>query len=427
MKALKIAFFACVFSVFFSFTAFADTITTQEIQPGETVTAHLTTWIGYKNPQVDHVASGSFTLRLNNYGQFKLLGATVNSVYSNGPAFSGSGAVQTQSETSATGIFGGSWGVNYNGTCYIYVNVTATVQNISTYAERAIFSLSSNFGGYASSDISGQTINNNINSAHNKLDAILNALGSSSVVIPDFLGPDAIFYFSRKYFDSIWTTTSEYPDSDGYFNISNKTNTIIFYNHNTIDFAFSPGRYYVVLSFFADAQPKQFTFFGQQINDIVVQRDWQIENLYRLYAVFDIDKSLGRYFGRELSVKIDSNFISGLFFGGVAKYPNDAIAGDAYNQQQGVKNNELNDEANNQSQQEEQLWTNVNTYKSQLDFGVDSWSDAADGLGYVTDVFLLIWDNSPTQIITLSLMLGIGMLAIGRGVMAARRQAKDDT
>ena len=152
--------------------------------------------------------------------------------------------------------------------------------------------------------------------------------------------------------------------------------------------------------------------------------DWQIENLYRLYAVVDINSP---NFGRELLVKIDSKFVSGLFFGGVAKYPNDSIAGDAYNPQQDVKNNELNDEANKQSQQEAQLWQNVNTYKSQLDFGLNSWSDAAGGLDYVTDVFLLIWNNSPTQIITLSLMLGIGMLAIGRGVMAARRQAKDDT
>lgn len=426
MKALKIAFFACVFSVFFSFTAFADTITTQQIQPGETVTAHLTTWISFNNPTVDHVASGVFTLRLNNYGAFKLLGASVTSVSSNGPAFSGSGAVTTQSDRTSSGVFSGSWGVNYNGITYIYVNVEATVQNISKYADSAIFTMGSSFGNYGNGGISGQTINNNINSAHNKLDAILDALGSSSVVIPDFLGPDAIFYFSGKYFDSIWTTTFEYPDSDGYFNISNSTNSIIFYNHNTVDHAFAPGRYYVVLSFYADAKPTKITIFGQEINNIVVQHDWQIKNLYRLYAVFDVDSSMPS-FGRELFVRIDSKFISGLFFGGVAKYPNDAIAGDAYNPQQDIKNDELNDEANNQSQQEEQLWQNVNTYKSQLDFGLDSWSDAADGLDYVTDVYLLIWNNSPTQIITLSLMLGIGMLAIGRGVMAARRQAKDDT
>ena len=98
MKALKIALFACVFSVFFSFTALADTITTQNIQPGETVTAHLTTWIGYNNPTVDHVAYGSINLRLNNYGAFKLLGASVTSVSSNGPSFQGSGAITSQNE-----------------------------------------------------------------------------------------------------------------------------------------------------------------------------------------------------------------------------------------------------------------------------------------------------------------------------------------
>lgn len=423
MKALKIALFACIFSVFFSFTAFADTITTQNIQPGETVTAHLTTWIAYNNPKVDHVVYGTINLRLNNYGAFKLLGASVTSVSSNGPAFHGSGAITTQSGTSASGVLSGSWNVNYNGQTYIYVNVEATVQNISSYADSAIFVLSSNFGNYGNNGPSNLTINNNINSAQNKLDAILNALDSSSVVVPDFLGPDAIFYFTGKYFDSIWTTKTEYPDSNGYFQIASTANQIVFFNNNTVDYAFSPGRYYVVLSFYADEQPTQFNIFGQQINDFVIQKDWQIANLYRLYAVFDVDRS----FGRELAVRIDSNFISGLFFGGVAKYPTDSIAGDAYNPEQESKNNELNSEATNQSQQEKQLWQNVNTYKSQLDFGLDSWSDAADGLDYVTDVFLLIWNNSPTQIITLSLMLGIGMLAIGRGVMAARRQAKDDT
>lgn len=424
MKALKIAFFACVFSVFFSFTAFADTITTQQIQPGETVEVNLTASIAANNPSADNYLNGYFTARLNNYGSFKLLGAAVTSVGSNAPAITGTGAVTSQNELQANGTFSANFGRSYNGTVYLYVNVTATVQNINTYPEQAIFALTTSGVSTGNGNVSGLTINNNINSAHNKLDAILNALGSSSVVIPDFLGPDAIFYFSGKYFDSIWTTISEYPDSNGYFNISNSTNQIIFYNHNTVDHALSPGRYYVVLSFYADAQPTQITIFGQQINNIVVEHDWQIENLYRLYAVVDINSPS---FGRELLVKIDSKFVSGLFFGGVAKYPNDSIAGDAYNPQQDVKNNELNDEANKQSQQEAQLWQNVNTYKSQLDFGLNSWSDAAGGLDYVTDVFLLIWNNSPTQIITLSLMLGIGMLAIGRGVMAARRQAKDDT
>ena len=80
MKALKIAFFACVFSVFFSFTAFADTITTQQIQPGETVEVNLTASIAANNPSADNYLNGYFTARLNNYGSFKLLGAAVTSV-----------------------------------------------------------------------------------------------------------------------------------------------------------------------------------------------------------------------------------------------------------------------------------------------------------------------------------------------------------
>lgn len=91
----------------------------------------------------------------------------------------------------------------------------------------------------------------------------------------------------------------------------------------------------------------------------------------------------------------------------------------------------VGDADNQHQQQEEGLWQNVNDYKGDIDFSISDWSEAAAGMSYVTGVFMLIWDNSPTQVIVLSLMLGIAMLAIGRGVQAAirvsnRRDRGDD-
>ncbi len=101
------------------------------------------------------------------------------------------------------------------------------------------------------------------------------------------------------------------------------------------------------------------------------------------------------------------------------------------NPDQSGKTDELNNIGGQQSGQEQQLWHNINTYKSNISFSLDGWDDAAAGLSYVTNVFMLIWNNSPTQAIVLSLMLGIAMLSIGRGVSAAvrvshNRRNKDD-
>lgn len=100
---------------------------------------------------------------------------------------------------------------------------------------------------------------------------------------------------------------------------------------------------------------------------------------------------------------------------------NDNSLSSSINPSQGGLVSSVDNAGLQQQQQEEQLWTNVNDYKSNLTFNIDDWSEAASGLTYVTSVFMIVWNNSPTQIIILSLMLGIAMLAIGRGVMAAVR------
>lgn len=76
-------------------------------------------------------------------------------------------------------------------------------------------------------------------------------------------------------------------------------------------------------------------------------------------------------------------------------------------------------------QYDEQLFEDVNYYKDQLTFNLDEWGEFSSGLDYVRMVFMKIWDNIPTQIIVLSLMLGVGALIIGRGVKMATSK-KDD-
>ena len=426
MKALKIAFFACIFSVFFSFTAFADTITTQTIQPGDTVEVNLTASIPANNPSADNYLNGYFTARLNNYGSFKLLGAAVTSVGSNAPAITGTGAVTSQNELQANGTFSANFGRSYNGTVYLYVNVTVTVQNINTYAEKAIIALTTSGVSTGNGNVSGLTINNNINSAQNKLNAILDSLGSSSVVTPDFLGPDAIFYLSQQYFYNLYTGAGTASYNENGFAVFNNCGAVVFYIENpdrVVNGFLQKGNYYLVVS---GKAPSNFISFDSYSSDYFTYSYTSSPDTHGIYmTIFDIQVKKPFAFN-TLEIRWNGAF-SGIVYGGLIPYSDDENAASSLNPDQEINRDELENQSELQSQQEQQLWQNVNTYKSQLDFGLNSWSDAADGLDYVTDVFLLVWNNSPTQIITLSLMLGIGMLAIGRGVMAARRQAKDDT
>lgn len=77
-------------------------------------------------------------------------------------------------------------------------------------------------------------------------------------------------------------------------------------------------------------------------------------------------------------------------------------------------------------QYDEQLFEDVNYYKNQLTFDLDEWGEYSNGLDYVRMVFMKIWNNIPTQIIVLSLMLGVGALLIGRGVKMATSKKDDD-
>lgn len=70
---------------------------------------------------------------------------------------------------------------------------------------------------------------------------------------------------------------------------------------------------------------------------------------------------------------------------------------------------------------DENTFQNISMYKQSLNFDIGSWSDYAAGLSYVRSIFMAVWNNSPTQIVTVALMLGLAMMLLGRGVLAVMR------
>uniref|UniRef100_A0AAU8AZC6 Uncharacterized protein n=1 Tax=Dulem virus 69 TaxID=3145780 RepID=A0AAU8AZC6_9VIRU len=91
----------------------------------------------------------------------------------------------------------------------------------------------------------------------------------------------------------------------------------------------------------------------------------------------------------------------------------------AVNSGQAGANQEIQDNVGQLEDFDNKIFTDVSDYTSQLDFGLGDWSEAAAGISYIGSIFMLIWDNSPTQVIVLSLMVGLCLLILGRGPRVA--------
>lgn len=91
----------------------------------------------------------------------------------------------------------------------------------------------------------------------------------------------------------------------------------------------------------------------------------------------------------------------------------------AVNPGQAGANQEIQNHVGQLEDFDNQIFTDVSDYTSQLDFGLGDWSEAAAGISYIGSIFMLIWDNSPTQVIVLSLMVGLCLLILGRGPRVA--------
>lgn len=70
---------------------------------------------------------------------------------------------------------------------------------------------------------------------------------------------------------------------------------------------------------------------------------------------------------------------------------------------------------------DQNTFQSIALYKSDLAFDLGAWSDYASALSYVRSIFMAVWNNSPTQIVTVALMLGLAMMLLGRGVLAVMR------
>ena len=67
----------------------------------------------------------------------------------------------------------------------------------------------------------------------------------------------------------------------------------------------------------------------------------------------------------------------------------------AVNPGQAGANQEIQNHVGQLEDFDNQIFTDVSDYTSQLDFGLGDWSEAAAGISYIGSIFMLIWDNSP--------------------------------
>lgn len=258
-----------------------------------------------------------------------------------------------------------------------------------------------------------------------KLDTIIESIQTLFDRFKGFNTDDALYCFDSFHYDG--TTSDTYPGM-----ISSSGSLVIFSNTDSryLNTFIPAGRYALLVNIDgAHSLPSSswgFMFESNSptptVNDSlgVLASDFKylgnFGNAKRYKAVIDVPAG-GLTFG-DAWIGLDS---SGGYGCAYLYLIEDNSLASGINPDQSGKTDELNNIGGQQSGQEQQLWQNINTYKSNISFGLDGWVDAAAGLSYVTNVFMLIWNNSPTQAIVLSLMLGIAMLSIGRGVSAAVR------
>lgn len=301
----------------------------------------------------------------------------------------------------------------------IYLSVAVTLQNQTDNPISGYMNL--NFSAW---NYNGNSIPN-IGSVNDKLNQILNELGSDVGNANDFFGSDALVYFSPPYFNSISSPgqTATIND-DGFFYLSGSpsTNDFSIYYRNKPDYSIavslSPGVYQCSIVLPGNVDSVSFGDFEVQ----VLSSKFFYGVNYTYYSfIFKLDELFTSY---RLMFTYTGNITSGIFYGSIRRSDSDEYGDFSINPDQSGLVDDVDNAGQQQQQQEEQLWTNINSYKGDLTFNLDDWSEAAGGLSYVSGIFMQIWNNSPTQIIILSLMLGIAMLSIGRGVQAAVRVSR---
>lgn len=445
MKALRIAFFTCVLSVFFCITAYADDSVTlaipylSSVTVTEAYTATVTTnGEAFMPGDLFYIDVGNTwsAFSVINYNGVNVGGANVD--YSADfvveSVSAGAGVTVTRS---GNRFYLKNEYVNF-GTSGIPITVIYTVsakwnrgvipstnnpiENCYLSTTCSVKMSAANKYGVGPNELDDR---NTLHSINSKVDDILDALDDMNRSSPmDFLGPDAVLYFDNRYFYN--ATSGVSLNDNGYFTLNNISSEFAIWNRpNSPGVFLDTGQYYVVLSS-NGGQFKRFDFqTDKSYYDVSFVNSYGRGNSYLFVFLLTVKQPFSAF---EMSfTPRDGVTLNGVFYGGIIPRSSSDTLSSALNPDQNNKNNELSGEGNKLSQQENQLWQNVNSYKSKLDFSLSGWNEATNGLSYVSSIFMMVWNNSPRQIITLSLMLGIGMLAIGRGVKAAVRQKDGDS
>lgn len=430
MKKLVVSMFIMAAASFFIVcgVSAADTQYNLPLNAGETVSPTLSS--GYYNVTLEPGQRYYFNWSIAQNG-----GASNISMDGISPVSSGSNyafilSQVTTDTSSATGTSGHAEFVNIGSSsftidCSVSITFTLRNNNNTTATPRVLLTVSS--GQKLSS---GFATNNQLN---NKLNQILESLGESSGA-PNFLGDDAYLYFDNRYFSNAYVPYgSASPDANGFFRWSSSGGdaSIGFFNQVTgdggriVSLFLSPGQYFFISSITNNAYVSSIVFEGvdSTFYSITSYATFSSNGYNYSVTMVTVDKPFACntiYFNYG-NVTISN----AVFYGAVVPADDDFIAGEAVNPDQSGLVSDVDNAGQQQQAQEDQLWTNINSYKGDLTFNIDDWSEAAGGLSYVAGIFMMIWNNSPTQVIVLSLMLGIAMLSIGRGAMAAVRVSRN--
>lgn len=265
---------------------------------------------------------------------------------------------------------------------------------------------------------------------NDKLNQILDALGQSSGS-SKFLGDDALFYLNNSFFQGVnGSSGSRDFNDDGVCEFTSPATSTPYRVHYFGGDGSSSGSQSTV-----GLQSGDYVFYYSapvEVSNVIIY-DWQdnysitdhvdiLRDIYHVgYFVIHVSAPISSW---QFSLEFNESF-TGVIYGGMARMDINQSAQDAINPDQSGLVEDVDNAGQQQQQQEEQLWNNINSYKGDLTFNLDDWSEAAGGLSYVSGIFMKIWNNSPTQVIILSLMLGIAMLSIGRGAMAAVRVSRN--
>lgn len=417
MKKLVVSMFILVTaSFFFVCGVSADSKVQFTLAPDETMVVYLDNEYSFEVPDNSKGDYGFFNWEVSEtpVGHTGLIkSSVVNYAGASMPNITVS--AQRDSTYSGNFTFMFDSNVGAGSTVRLYLSIAVTLQNLTDNTISGYMGLNLSRWNYSSSNIP------NTGTLNEKLDQILEALGESSS-IPEYLGSEAYFYFSSDYFNRAWTTVNQTFSDDGYMRLTVGAEGIQFYNELDGDFlqdvSLPPGTYILSLVI-----PGSVEDIVSSLGNSYVDSSLKHLNGYTYFTGVITSSSIVNT--HSFTINWHGTSDTGIIYGGVSRANSDFLAGSAVNPDQSGLVEDVDNAGQQQQQQEDQLWTNINSYKGDLTFNLDDWSEAAGGLSYVSSIFMTIWNNSPTQVIVLSLMLGIAMLSIGRGAMAAVRVSRN--